>query len=63
MIRLRVYKRQAPLGWGTCLVFLIALGAALGICSLLLAIQGKPSGRGMWLLFKAAFFSPWAVED
>jgi len=63
MIGLRVHKRQEPLGWGSFLVFSGAILLALGICSLLLAIQGKPALAGMKLLIQGAYFSSWAVED
>ena len=63
MIRIRIHKRQEPLGWGSFLVFSIALTFSLIICGLLLAVQGKPAAGGLLLLFKSAFFSTWAIED
>ena len=63
MIGLSVHRRHEPLGWGSFFVFVAAVGLALGICSVFLAIQGKPALSGMWLLLKSAFFSTWAVED
>ena len=63
MIRLRVHKRREPLGWGSFFVYLGAVALALGICSLLLALQGKPALHGLALLIKGAYFSTWAVED
>jgi len=63
MIGLRVHKRREPLGWGSFLVFLAAIVLSLAICSLLLAIQGKPALSALSLLIKSAFFSAWAVED
>jgi ABC-type uncharacterized transport system permease subunit len=63
MVGLRVHKRREPLGWGSVLVFLAAIVLSLAICSLLLAIQGKPALSALSLLFKSAFFSAWAVED
>mgnify|MGYP006950047781 FL=1 len=63
MIGLRVHKRREPLGWGSILVFLAAIVLSLAICSLLLAIQGKPAFSALSLLIKSAFFSAWAVED
>lgn len=63
MIGLRVHKRQEPLGWGSCLVLLAAVAFAMGICSLLLAVQGRPAYDAMTLLIKSAFFSTWAIED
>jgi ABC-type uncharacterized transport system permease subunit len=63
MIRLRVHKRREPLGWGSFFIYLAAVALALGICSLLLALQGKPAFQGLVLLFKGAYFSAWAMED
>ena len=63
MIGIRIQKRQEPLGWGSFFVFLVAIALSLGLCSLLLAIQGKPAFYGMKLLINGAFFSAWAVED
>jgi simple sugar transport system permease protein len=63
MIRLRVHKRQEPLGWGSFLVFAGAIVFSLLLCSLLLAVQGKPALAGIALLIKGAYFSSWAVED
>ncbi len=59
----RVYKRQEPLGWGSCFVFLGAVAVSLLISALLLAIQGKPAFSGILLLIKSAYFSSWAIED
>ncbi|MGD2001053.1 MAG: ABC transporter permease, partial [Desulfobacterales bacterium] len=58
-----MHKRREPLGWGSILVFLAAIVLSLAICSLLLAIQGKPAFSALSLLIKSAFFSAWAVED
>jgi general nucleoside transport system permease protein len=63
MIRLRVMRRHEPLGWGSLLVFFIALALSLSFGSLFLAVQGKPGIHGMVLLGRSAFFSSWAVED
>ena len=63
MIGLRVQKRQEPLGWGSFLVFLAAVVFSMGVCSLLLTVQGRPAFNAMQLLIKSAFFSTWAVED
>ena len=63
MTRFRVYKRQEPLGWGSCLVFLGAVAVSLLVSGLLLSIQGKPAFRGILLLIQSAYFSSWAVED
>jgi simple sugar transport system permease protein len=63
MIGLHVRKRQEPLGWGSFLVFLAAITFSMGICSLLLAVQGRPALSAMSLLVKSAFFTSWALED
>ena len=63
MTRFRVYKRQEPLGWGSCFVFLGAVAVSLLVSGLLLSIQGKPAFRGILLLIQSAYFSSWAVED
>ena len=63
MFSLRVHKRQEPLGWGSFLVFLGAVILSLGICGILLAIQGKPAFHAIRLLIQSAYFSAWAVED
>ena len=63
MIRFRVHKRQEPLGWGSCLVFLGAVAVSLLVSGLLLSIQGKPAVKGIVLLIQSAYFSSWAVED
>ena len=63
MIRFRVYKRQDPLGWGSCLVFLGAVAVSLMVSGLLLSIHGKPAFKGIVLLIQSAYFSSWAVED
>ncbi len=63
MVGLRVHKRREPLGWGSFLVFLAAVAFSMGICGLLLAVQGRPALNAMNLLVKSAFFSAWALED
>lgn len=51
------------MGWGSFLVFLVAIAFSMGICGLLLAVQGRPALNAMSLLIRSAFFSTWAVED
>jgi ABC-type uncharacterized transport system permease subunit len=63
MTRYRVYKRQEPLGWSSCLVFLGAVAVSLLISAMLLSVQGKPAWNGILLLIQSAYFSGWAVED
>ncbi|MDX9819795.1 MAG: ABC transporter permease [Desulfococcus multivorans] len=59
----RIVKREAPLGWGVCLVISGAVLFALGIGMGMLSIQGKPPLSGMGLLLQGAFGSRWALED
>jgi len=63
MVRLSIHKRQAPLGWGACFVFLGAVAVSLVLSGILLRIQGKPAVAGIWLLIRSAYFSVYAVED
>jgi simple sugar transport system permease protein len=63
MSALRITKRQEPLGWGSCFVFLAALALALLLSGGLLALQGKPVLAGLWLLVESAFGSRFALED
>lgn len=63
MPELRAVKRQEPLGWGSFFVFLAALGLALGLGGVFLAVQGKPILGGLWLLVESAFGSRFALED
>ena len=63
MIGLRVHKRREPLGWGSFLVFLATIAFSMGICGLLLAVQGRPAFNAVSLLIRSAFFSTWAIED
>lgn len=56
-------RRQEPLGWGSCLVFLAALGLAFLVSGVLLAVQGKPAVSGLWLLVESAFGNRYALED
>lgn len=62
-MRVRVSKRQEPLGWGACLIFLGALAFSLAVSAALLGLQGKPPVAGIRLLFEGAFGSRWALED
>jgi NADH:ubiquinone oxidoreductase subunit 6 (subunit J) len=62
MTRYRVYKRQEPLGWSSCLVFLGAVAVSLLISAMLLSVQGKPAWNGILLLIQSAYFSGWAVK-
>lgn len=63
MPALRAIKRQEPLGWGSCLVFLSALTLAFAVSALFLALQGKPPLEGLVLLVQSAFGSRYALED
>ena len=61
--RLRVQKRREPLRWGSLPIFLGAIVLALGVCSIFLAVEGKPALLGMAQLIGSAFFSTWSLED
>jgi len=63
MIRLRIVKRQEPLGWSSCLVILAAIGLSLFLSAVLLALRGAPPVAGILALFKGAFGSTYAIED
>jgi general nucleoside transport system permease protein len=63
MFPFEVKRRQVPLRWGTCLIFMAVIFLSLGVGAILLAFQGKPPVRGILLLFKGAFGSRWALED
>lgn len=60
---LSAVRRQEPLGWGSCLVFLAALALAFTVSGTLLAVQGKPALQALWLLVESAFGSRYALED
>ncbi|NLW82714.1 MAG: ABC transporter permease [Desulfovibrionales bacterium] len=63
MRELCAVKRQEPLGWGSCLIFLAALTLAFSFSGMLLAMGGKPALGGLWLLVHSAFGSGFALED
>jgi simple sugar transport system permease protein len=63
MVRLRITKRQEPLGWSSCLVLFGAILPALFFSALLLALRGTPPLDGISVLFQGAFGSRWAIED
>jgi ABC-type uncharacterized transport system permease subunit len=64
MVRLRIAKRQEPLGLGgSCLVLFSALAVSLLVSGLLLMCGGTDPYRGIVTLFKGAFGSRWALED
>ena len=60
MLALRAVKRQEPLGWGSCLVFLAALLLAFAVGGLLLALRGQSALGGLWLLGARAW---WVWRD
>jgi simple sugar transport system permease protein len=62
-MRLRVTKRQEPLGWGSCFIFFGAVALSLAVSAVLLSLQDKPAFLGIRLLFEGAFGSRWALED
>ncbi len=64
MIRIRVVKRQEPLGFrGSCLVLFSAIVLSLVLSGLLLFLRGTPPVDGILTLFQGAFGSRWAIED
>ncbi len=63
MFPFEIKRRQVPIGGGICLVYLGVILLSLAMGALLLALQGKPSLGGIWLLFKGAYGSRWALED
>ena len=63
MIRLRITKRQEPLGWRSCLVLFAAIGFSLVLSGVLLALRGTSPVEGIAVLFQGAFGSRWAIED
>jgi simple sugar transport system permease protein len=63
MLSIRAYKRQEPLKWRSCLVFLGAVLLSLAASALLLQVHGKPALDGIRILFTGAFGSLWALED
>ena len=63
MIRIRIVKRQEPLGWRSCLVVFTAVVFSLALSGVLLALRGTPPIEGILTLFQGAFGSRWAIED
>ena len=63
MFRIRITKRQEPLGWSSCLVLAAALALSLALSGLLLSLRGTPALDGLAVLFRGAFGSRFAVED
>lgn len=63
MLHLKISKRQDPLGWRSCFVIFGAVALALFFSALLLALRGTPPHEGIFVLFKGAFGSRWAIED
>ncbi len=63
MGRIRVIKRQEPLGWPSCLVVLGAAGVSLVLSGILLGLQDRPPLTATAILFQGAFGSAWAIED
>lgn len=63
MFRLKIIKRQEPLGWRSCLVVSGAVVLPLFFSALLLGFRGTPPLDGIIVFFKGAFGSRWAIED
>lgn len=63
MLGFRIAKRQEPLRWGSFFIFFAALALSLGISCMLLAIQGKPFMRALFMLWDGAFAHDYALED
>ncbi len=63
MLRLRIVKRQEPLGWQSVFVVLAAIGFSLCLSAVLLEFRGTPPIAGVVALLKGAFGSVFAIED
>ena len=64
MLRMRITKRQEPLGiGGSCFVLLTALSLSLLVSAVLLYLGGTSPIRGISVLFQGAFGSRYALED
>lgn len=63
MLRFKIYKRQEPLIWSSCLILFAALAFSLAVSAIMLALQNKPPLTAIALLFKGAFGSLWAIQD
>ncbi len=63
MLPYRIIKRQEPLGWSSCLIFLGAILVSLLVSALFLFLRGTPPFEGIVTLFKGGFGSTWAIED
>ena len=63
MSPLRIVKRQEPLGWSSCLVFLGAILLSLLLSGILLFIGGNSPRESIIVLFQGAFGSRYAFED
>lgn len=63
MALIRIVKRQEPLGWGSCFVFLAALSLSLLLGGVILLIGGTSPWEGITTLFRGAFGSRYALED
>ncbi len=63
MLPFRIIKRQEPLGWSSCLIFLGAILVSLLVSAFFLFLRGTPPLEGILALFRGGFGSSWAIED
>ncbi len=63
MFPFRLVKRQEPLGWSSCLIFLGAILVSFLASAFFLFLRGTPPLEGILALFKGGFGSSWAIED
>jgi simple sugar transport system permease protein len=63
MMGYRVVKRQEPRNWGSFFIFLVALVLSLSLSGAMLAVQGKPFLKGLYLLWDGGFGQLYALED
>ncbi len=63
MLGYRIIKRQEPLNWGSFFIFFIAVLLSLALSGAMLAVQGKPFLKGLYLLWDGGFGQVYALED
>lgn len=63
MFRIRIVKRQEPLGWSSCFVVLAGIVFSLVLSGILLSLRGTPPVEGILTLFQGGFGTRYAIED